>query len=74
MSRQQKTERNKEMVFKRLSDPVKWSIAKLGDHYKIGKRAVWEILQRDVPVYQKEFNKLKKNGLVEELSTTKSKK
>lgn len=60
MSRPQKTERNKEMVFKRLTDPVKWSIRNLGKHYKMTARAVWEILERDTPVYEKEFKKLNK--------------
>ena len=51
MPRPQKIERNKEMVLKRISDPKIWTITKLSEHYRIDLRAVWEILQRDTPIY-----------------------
>lgn len=47
----QKIERNRELVLKRKKDPVKWSFSKLGDHYGMTKRAVWEIWERDKSVY-----------------------
>lgn len=46
-----KVERNRELVLKRKEDPRKWSIAKLGEHYGITKRAVWEIWHRDKELY-----------------------
>lgn len=47
----EKVERNKELVLKRKEDPRKWSIRKLGAHYGISERAVWEIWHRDKDVY-----------------------
>lgn len=48
-----KEERNKELVLKRLEDPKRWTFDALADHYGIGKRAVWEVFQRDWKRYKK---------------------
>lgn len=50
------TERNKELVFKRLSDPIKWSYGELGKFYKIHKTTAEEIFLRDKMKYSQEFD------------------
>ncbi len=51
MPRPQKTERNKDLVLKRILEPKKWGYRALGDHFRMDTRAVWEIFQRDHTKY-----------------------
>lgn len=47
----EKIQRNKELVAKRLKDPKLWSFAKLGELYNLHKTTVEEIFKRDVKRY-----------------------
>lgn len=51
MTRPANTERNKDLVLKRVEDPKKWAFRALGKHFRIDTRAAWEIFQRDLQVY-----------------------
>lgn len=42
-----KLERNAEMYEVRLSNPSYWTYERLGERYKMNKRAVWEIIKRE---------------------------
>ncbi len=53
MARPAHTERNKDLVLKRVGDPKKWSFRALGKHFRIDTRSAWEIFQRDLTVYAK---------------------
>jgi hypothetical protein len=55
----EKTERNKDIVLKRLSEPKVWSYAKLADHFSLDKKTVEQIFKRDVQKYatRKEITK-----------------
>jgi Mor family transcriptional regulator len=44
MGRKRKNKRNEELVKKRKAG---WSYGELAEHYRIDKRAAWEIYQRD---------------------------
>lgn len=43
-----KTDRNKELLEKRLSDPIKWSFSKLAEHYGITKQTAHEIFGKEM--------------------------
>lgn len=45
------TDRNREIVQKRVSDQEKWSFEKLGEHYKLHKTTIEEIFKRDLGKY-----------------------
>lgn len=47
----QNIERNKDLVLKRLEDPIKWSYRKLGKHFHLDPKTVHEIFKRDVEKY-----------------------
>lgn len=51
MARPAHTERNRDLVLKRVGDPVKWSYRALGRHFRIDIRSAWEIFQRDLTKY-----------------------
>ncbi len=51
MARPAKTERNRDIVRKRVADPRRWSIRVLGRHFRMDPRAVWEIVDRDLQKY-----------------------
>lgn len=44
-------ERNKELVRKRLGNPERWSFGELGKHYRMDKKTVHEIFERDINKY-----------------------
>lgn len=44
-------ERNKDIVLKRVSDPIKWSFGELGKIFKLHKTTVEEIFKRDIEKY-----------------------
>lgn len=41
------TERNLDLVKKRLENPTKWTFQELADFYKIKKETAWGIFDRD---------------------------
>ena len=62
---QENTERNEELVMKRIKDPKKWGWGALGKHYGIHRSYVKEIFERDFEKYahedeiEKYYTKLK---------------
>jgi hypothetical protein len=47
-------ERNQSLVQKRVKDPVKWSWAKLGEHFAIHRSVAKEIFERDLEKFAHE--------------------
>lgn len=54
MGRPEKEARNKEMVQKRLKNPTRWTIRKIGAHYGIKESTVFDILERHGAVKNRE--------------------
>ena len=51
MARPANTERNRDLVKKRVTNPEKWSYRALSRHFRIDIRSAWEIFQRDLTAY-----------------------
>lgn len=64
---ERKTERNKEIVRKRIEEPKKWSFYILANHYgmsqKTGARTIHQIFERDITKYatKKEIERYRKS-------------
>lgn len=43
--------RNKELVRKRIEDPMTWSYEELGKLFRLNKKTAYEIFERDVVKY-----------------------
>lgn len=62
-----KTERNREVVRKRIEDPKKWSFGILAKHYgmsdKTGARTIHQLFERDLSKYatKEEIKKYRKS-------------
>lgn len=67
-------DRNKSLIQKRISDPKKWTWAKLGQEFDVHRSVSKQIFERDVEKYAKEEQIEKYERLIDSMNKGKKTK